>query len=155
MTNSSFSLGKTLSLIVCIALTAGCVKRVYYRGKAPDPEALATIQIDKSTKEDVLQAIGSPSFETQFGPKVWYYVSKKEERKAFFDPEMTEKHTIAISFTSQGVVKTIDDLDPDQPAIVPVEDVTPSAVPEKPLVKQIFANFGRIAKKSDKDKKKR
>lgn len=137
----------------CIALTmlTGCSNRIHYRGKAPDLEALATIQPGQSTKEDVLNIIGSPTFETQFGPKVWYYVSKREEAKAFLPPEVTDKQTIAISFSDNEVVTKVEDLDPELPDIIPAKNKTSSAVPEKPLLKQVFANFGRIAKKNDKD----
>ncbi len=153
MMNSPKWISTLTITLVCAALATGCVKRVDYRGKAPDPKAVATLKAGQSTQEDVLNTIGSPSFETQYGPKVWYYVAKREEQKAFFTPETTNHETLAVSFNANGIVTKIEDLDPDQPKIIPVEDVTPGAVPEKPLVKQIFANFGRIAKRTEKDGK--
>ena len=153
MTKSAYVFVSALVFTSVLHLT-GCSNRIDYRGKAPDLKALETIKAGSSTKQDVLNTIGSPSFETQYGPKVWYYVSKKEESKAFFPPKVTERQTIAISFSNSGLVTKVEDLDPFQKEIIPVKDKTKSAVPEKPLIKQIFANFGKIAKKDDKKKKK-
>lgn len=144
-TTSFLSIFKVSMIAVCI-LASGCVKRVHYRGKAPDLEVLSTLKTGQSTKNDVLNSLGSPTFETQYGEKIWFYVSKKVEHKAFLPPEETEKQTIALSFNKSGVLTKIEDLDPDLPDIVPVKNRTPSAIEERPLVKQIFANFGRIAK---------
>ncbi len=143
-----------VSVIAILSMgLSGCSKRVHYRGKAPDLKIIHALNIGTSTQSDVLKAIGSPTFETQYGPKTWFYVSKKLENFAFLPPKIIEKQTISITFDSGGIVTKIEDHDPHMKDINPVQNRTPDAVAERPLLQQVFANFGRIAKAGDKKAK--
>jgi len=138
-----------LCLTTLIALSA-CTPRVDYRGKAPEPKDLSKIQVGKHTQHDVLTTIGSPTFESKYGAKTWFYVYKKTTTTSFLKPDIAEKNTIAITFSKRGIVEKIEDMDPDMQAIIPLSHSTPTVGEDRTLLQQVFSNFGRSAKKSSK-----
>lgn len=140
---------KFLVAVVIFAALTACVPRVDYRGKAPETKDLAALQTGAHTQNDVLRAIGSPTFESAYGPKTWFYVHKKTETKAFLTPDIVEKNTIAITFNEKGIIEKIEDMDPEEQDITPISHATPTVGHDRTILQQVFSNFGRGAKKSE------
>ena len=135
---------------IAFALLSACSPHVDYRGKSPEFKDLSKVQTGVSTTYDVLSAIGSPTFESTYGPKTWFYVHKKTETRSFFTPNIIEKNTIAVTFNSKDVVEKIEDMDPEMQDINPVSHTTPTVGSDRTVLQQVFSNFGRTAKKTDK-----
>ena len=75
---------------------------------------------------------------------------KKTETTSFFHPNITEKNTIAVTFNDRGIVERIEDMDPEMQEIIPVSHTTPTVGSDRTILQQVFSNFGRTAKKTDK-----
>ena len=140
---------KFLIPLVTLTLLTACSPRIDYRGKSPEVKDISKIVPGKSNKFDVLSAIGSPTFESNYGPKTWFYVHKKTETTSFFKPNIMEKNTIAVTFNTLDVVEKVEDLDPDMQDINPVSHTTPTVGSDRTVLQQVFSNFGRKAKKSE------
>ena len=139
---------KYLFPLLALTLLSACSPRIDYRGKSPEVKDMSTIIPGKSNKFDVLKSIGSPTFESTYGPKTWFYVHKKTATTAFFKPDMVEKNTISVTFNDLDVVEKIDDLDPEMQDITPISHTTPTVGADRTILQQVFSNFGRKAKKS-------
>ena len=143
-------LGHFLFPVATLALLAACSPRVDYRGKAPEVKNLTQIQTGIHTSHDVLAAVGSPTFESTYGPKTWFYVYKKTETTSFFKPNIMEKNTIAITFDDKDVVAKLEDMDPEMQDIDPITHTTPTVGADRSMLQQVFSNFGRVARKPEK-----
>lgn len=142
-------LGHFLFPLATLALLAACSPRVDYRGKAPEVKDLTKIQPRVHTTHDVLATIGSPTFESTYGPKTWFYVHKKTETTSFFKPDIIDKNTIAITFDDKDVVAKMEDMDPEMQDIDPLTHTTPTVGADRTMLQQVFSNFGRVARKSE------
>lgn len=142
-------LGHFFLPLATLALLAACSPRVDYRGKAPEIKNLTQIQRGVHTSHDVLAAVGSPTFESTYGPKTWFYIHKKTETTSFFKPDIVEKNTIAITFNDQDIVESLEDMDPEMQDINPITHKTPTVGADRTILQQVFSNFGRVARKSE------
>ncbi len=143
-------IGHLLLPVATLAILAACSPRIDYRGKAPEVKDLTKLQAGVHTSHDVLAAIGSPTFESSYGPKTWFYVHKRTETTSFFKPNIAEKNTIAITFNEKGIVEKIEDMDPEMQDITPITHTTPTVGQDRTVLQQVFSNFGRVARKTEK-----
>lgn len=138
---------QALGVVTALMTITACSPRIDYRGKNPEPKELKQIHPGLH-QEEVLNLIGSPTFETIYGAKKWFYVYKKTETTSFLDPKTIEKNTISISFNDQGIVEKVEDLDPATAQdIDPIRHKTKTVGEDRPFLQQVFSNFGRVARK--------
>ncbi len=130
-------------------MLVGCSSRIDHRGKLPDLTEVAKIKADQYTKEDVLRMLGSPSSTTLFDENTWIYYYKVTESLSFFAPQPLEQKLILIRFNMSDKVKEVLIKTTPEEEINPSTDVTPSVGHERPLLHQIFGNFGRAGRKED------
>jgi outer membrane protein assembly factor BamE (lipoprotein component of BamABCDE complex) len=138
---------RALVLAAALAVTAGaaCTPRVDVRGNLPDPQALAAIKVGTSSREEVEDALGSPSTSNPFGATTWFYISQQTSTMAFMPPEVIERKVLAIGFDEKGVVNKLEAYGlADGRAITPADGKTPSGGNEITLLQQFFANLGRF-----------
>src|SRR5580704_8822734 len=95
-----------LAAAAVIAL-AGCAISVDQRGKLPDPDRIAEVQPGKTSKDQVIKILGSPSSSSTFDDNTWYYISRKTKQVAFFQPEVLDQQVFVINFDDKGVVKDL------------------------------------------------
>lgn len=133
-------------LVLLSALTA-CAPVISARGQQPDPEALASIEPGIASRRDVENALGTPSTQGVFRENVWYYMSERTERSAFFRPELIERKVVAVVFDPVGLVEDIVTYtENDKQEVELVARVTPTAGNELSIIEQLFGNVGRFAK---------
>ena len=107
-------------------ILGACAPRVATLGNAPRKEQLEQIRPGQ-TKEQVRQALGSPSSVAMFDKNIWYYISKREESYAFFKPTVKEQKVLIVRFTDAGQVKEIKRLSlADARKVKYVDDETPT-----------------------------
>ncbi len=132
-------------LVLLSALTA-CTPVVVVHGQQPDPDVLAEIEPGSSSRRDVETALGTPSTQGVFRENVWYYMSERTERTAFFEPELLERKIVAVVFDDEGVVEDIVTYtENDKKEVELVSRVTPTAGNELSILQQLFGNVGRFA----------
>lgn len=129
-------------LIVGIA-TSACTPRVDLRGHVPNPEALAEIEQGRHTRDQVAEMLGTPSSIGTFEDDHWYYVTRKTETLAFYDPELVEQRVIIVEFDEAGFVKEITTLGTEHAREFElVGRETPTKGREFGFFEQILGNVG-------------
>jgi outer membrane protein assembly factor BamE (lipoprotein component of BamABCDE complex) len=132
------------ALIGGLALGA-CVPQVSNHGYRLDETALAQIEPGRTTRDEVLQLLGSPSALTTFDGSVWYYVSQRTERMSFYQEEVVNRDVVSITFDELGTVAQLDRHGLEQAHEVSlVERETPTAGSELTALEQFIGNIGRF-----------
>ena len=136
-------------LAAAALVLAGCAISVDQRGKLPDPDRVAEVQPGKTTKEQVVKILGSPSSSSTFDDNTWYYISRKTKQVAFFKPEVLDQQVFVVNFDDKGVVKNRDHKTlADGAAITPAPGATPSPGREMTFLEQLIGNVGRFSGES-------
>ena len=102
---------RTSSLLVAIAAGAalsGCATTVEQRGNLPPPEEMAQIHPGKTTKDQVIKILGTPSSVSVFNDKDWYYISRAPGRSPFWTQRCSTSRSMSSTSTMTGVVRGID-----------------------------------------------
>lgn len=146
---------KTALLTVLLAFLAACAPTVANRGNIVDPEKLAEVKVGESSREEVAKILGSPTQVGTFDENVWYYFGRSTKQYSFLDPEIVNQQAVEVHFTDEGIVKSIDKLDPAQAQdIAPVARRTPTYGHETTILEQLVGNLGRPAGVGGKESKK-
>lgn len=96
-----------LAVVAVLASAAACAPRVTSNGNLPDAELVKEIKPGVHTRAEVIRMIGSPSSVSTFDKNTWYYISKKTETLAFFEPKVVDQQVLLIRFDGGGAVKDI------------------------------------------------
>ena len=143
-------LGCVLGCVLAAALLAGCAPRVHVQGHVTDPEALAQIEPGVQSRAEVAQLLGTPSAVATFDDKRWYYITRRTEQTAFYDPELIEQDITVIAFDEAGTVAEVSSFAAEQArAIDPVDAESPTRGSSFGLFEQILGNIGRPIPRSD------
>src|SRR5262245_34248170 len=136
---------------LAVALAAGaCTARIDQRGNKPDEDQVVLINPGVDDKNRVAELIGTPSVISTFNDRTWYYISKRTETVAFFDPETVDQEVLAISFDDNGVVDNMRIYGPeDGRTIAYVDRTTPTEGNELTLIQQLLGNLGRFNPQGD------
>jgi outer membrane protein assembly factor BamE (lipoprotein component of BamABCDE complex) len=140
------SLKSVYTAIFCIIALSGCIPpQVDNRGHVDAFNRTDQVKIGASTREEVMELLGSPSVTNNFGEEIWYYVSKRKESVAFLKPEITQQKVTGIVFDSSGVVTAIKGYGMKDKRIVEMAaDVTPTEGHELGVLEQLLGNVGRF-----------
>lgn len=132
-------------LTVGLALSACDLSRVVTRGNLPDPAKLSDLKPGKASKDDIIDAIGSPSSINVFGKETWYYISERTETVAFFAPKVLERHVYVVEFEKNGKMTQIVSLGLDAGReVTHVKRITPTFGQEMTVLDQLLGNFRRF-----------
>jgi outer membrane protein assembly factor BamE (lipoprotein component of BamABCDE complex) len=130
--------------LVAVALV-GCQPTIDQRGNLPDKKKVAEIEPGVTTKEMVSQILGTPSSVSTFSDKTWYYISRRTEQTAFFDPEVLDQQVVVVAFDEGGVVREVQHLNlADSRPVDPTARETPSAGKELGFMEQLIGNLGKF-----------
>ena len=137
-------------ITVCLALVlvmCGCSPMIHHQGKNLEEDDLAQVKTGIHTKEDVTRILGSPSSMAAFDDSKWYYIYKRTEATAFFKPKITQQKITEVAFDKIGRVEEVKHLDlSNAQDVAYVERITPTSGHSGSFLKQIFGNFGRVAR---------
>jgi len=137
-------------LAIPLAL-AGCTPIVANRGNMLDEDRITQVKTGTSSKNDVFEALGSPSVVSTFDDNTWYYVGQRTEREAFFKPEVTDRKVIAVHFDDTDHVKALERVGLDQAVEVePLDKTTPAVGRDITFMEQLLGNIGRPSSKKKK-----
>jgi outer membrane protein assembly factor BamE (lipoprotein component of BamABCDE complex) len=131
-------------LSAAIAL-AGCSATVEQRGNLPPPDEIAEIHPGKTTKDEVVKILGTPSSVGVFNDKSWYYISRRTKQFAFLNPDVLDQEVYVVDFNSDDVVKAVDHKTlKDGREITPIARATPAPGRELSFLEQVLGNLGRF-----------
>ena len=150
LVNMVHRLAVALLLTVVIAATA-CTPKVEVHGFIPDDELVKQIKADQHDRTYVEELLGSPSSIANFKGETWYYITRRTETLAFFEPEVKDQRVLAISFDlGTGTVKEIGTFNlADGRPIQFVERETPTLGKQLGFFEQLFGNVGRFSGSRD------
>jgi outer membrane protein assembly factor BamE (lipoprotein component of BamABCDE complex) len=124
---------------------AACAPTIQQEGNVPDPDQVVQINPGVDDKNRVSQLLGSPSSVSAFQDRTWYYISRRTEQTAFFDPQVVEQEVLAISFDTQNLVQDMKVYGIEKGRLVPMVDrITPTHGNDLTLVQQVLGNLGRF-----------
>lgn len=123
----------------------GCSPRVDTRGNLPDPETVLEVQPGMHDRTQVASILGSPSTVATFEDDTWYYISRRTEQIAFFEPEVVDQQVLVVKFDQAGLVSDMQVYGVEHGQIItPVSRTTPTSGRELTVLQQIFGNLGRF-----------
>ena len=92
-----------LPLTAAATILAACSPAIDQRGNLPDTDSVLAIQPGQSTKDEVIQLLGTPSTIATFSDQTWYYISKRTETVAFFSPDVVDQQVLIDPDTKEVV----------------------------------------------------
>ena len=126
-------------------LMAGCSSIIGHKGYLADEVLLRSVQPGIDNRTSVQAALGQPSFASQFGEPVWYYVSSTTSQRPFGQPRITGHTVLAVRFDAAGNVVSADRSGLEQVAqIDPDDDETPTLGRERSFLEDLFGNIGQV-----------
>ena len=138
-TGVAASIALSVGLAACssVNLNAG-MQQVSY-GYNVDKERLAQIQAGKSTKQQVLGVLGTPSSVAAFDPNTWYYISKRTDQFAFLAPRTVDQNIVMLRFNQANVVTEIKELTLEDAGKINMADKeTPTRAKEPGLLRSLY-----------------
>lgn len=110
---------------------------------------IAEITTLKSTRSDVLRAMGSPTTKSTFDKNIWYYIGQETEKRGILDPEIVEERIVLVTFNDEGYVSAIEDIDRERLDVPYVRDKTPTHGNETTVLQQFLGNLGKFNPNTD------
>ncbi len=139
-------------LVIALPVLSGCTPTVETHGHSLDEAQIAKVKPGSSSRQEVLQLMGSPSSFSTFDDAAWYYVSQRTEKTSFYQNSVVDQEVVTVTFDEDGRVAGIDRHGLDQVAAVdPVDRVTPTAGSSPSIFKQLIGNIGRFSSGNDAD----
>ena len=133
-----------LGLLAMVLCLASCVATRSWRGNYPSAETLAKIQVNKSTKDDVMKLLGAPSHLQMYDGKGWYYIGEETEVASFYKPTVLKRQVLLITFDEKGRVVALDIQDKVGDSEVEIsEDQTPTLGRDPAFFKEFFGTIGK------------
>lgn len=133
---------------IAIILLGGCISQEQHLGQQVSERLLKRVVVGESSREDVQQALGSPSSRSSFGAEKWYYLSTERKRVAFLEPEVVSQKVIEISFDDSGYVSDrAEYTEEDMRDIVASSGKTETEGRSMNAVEQLLGNIGRFNSK--------
>jgi len=127
------------------ALTGGCASIKDHRGYLVDQALIESVQPGIDNKLSVERTLGRPTFVSQFGEPMWYYVSMDTKQVAFKTPRTTQQMVLRIRFDQNGNVAGIDKAGMEHVAHVKAErKYTPTLGKHRSFLEDLFGNIGAV-----------
>ena len=143
------STNKIALTVFCISILCSCSTSkqnewfVTHNGNMPSEERIAKIE-KGSSKDDVLQILGTPSTVAAFDENTWIYMSSDIKRVAFFKPQEIDRNILKIKFDSNDNVTKITRLNKDNGIdINPAKEKTEVKGQEPGFFQKYFGGVGQ------------
>ena len=129
---------------VMLGLISACAPRFSTHGHQVDAFPLEQLEVGKTTRMDVLDEFGKPSFTGAFNENKLYYVSQHMRQAVAGKSETIEREIYIFSFDENNTLDTIGVRDETTGITVVVLDaVTPTPGDGYGVVEQVFSNLRR------------
>ncbi len=126
-------------------VATGCSSITNHRGFLADEVLLRSIQPGIDNRTSVERTLGQPSFVSQFGEPVWYYISSTTSQKPFTVPTISQQMVLAVRFDAVGNVLSAERSGMERVArINPDDAATPTVGRERGFLEDLFGNIGRV-----------
>lgn len=135
-----------LGTIALSTILSACTTERQVRGYIRNETNVEAVTAGLDTLSSVADILGNPSVKSTFDPNLWYYISARTQRKAFFTEKATLQRVLAVHFDDDGMVDNVTNYSlNDAYRITPNKDNTPTRGRTLGFWEQIFGNVGRFA----------
>lgn len=133
------------ALAAVLGALAGCAAIQDHRGYLADNLLYNGIRAGIDNQRSVEGTLGRPTFTSQFGEPVWYYVSSTTGQRPFGQPRIREQSVLAIRFDAAGNVASVDRSGIERVVYLsPDSDETPTLGRERGFLEDLFGNIGAV-----------
>lgn len=141
---------KIINLIVfnLVLTISSCSSHIHNNGFNFENTNFNTIKVGKSNINNVRFELGSPTNESNFGAKTYYYIERKVQKVAFFDPKILEQKILVIEFSKDNVVSNITELALDDAKnVIFSKQLTELKGNDLTILQQFLTNIGKFKPK--------
>lgn len=139
------SLFRIGAAVAVVALATGCSSIPGRNGFVADEILVQSVTPGIDNQTSVERTLGRPSFISQFGEPVWYYVASYTAQAPFTTPTIVDQTVLAIRFDERGNVISADRTGMEQVAkISPYGGKTPTLGRERGFLEDLFGNIGQV-----------
>ena len=132
-------------LALAAAGLAGCSSIHDHRGFIVDPALTDSIQPGLDNRLSVEKTLGRPTFVSQFGEPVWYYVSIDTRQSAFARPRTKAEQVLKVHFDPTGNVSAVERTGVEKVVqIDPDGHKTPTLGAHRGFLEDLFGNIGTV-----------
>jgi len=138
---------RIIAALVLATAPAACVTPVTdYHGYLPDEAQPSEMEVGIDTRSSVLAKLGTPSTESIFDDRTWFYVSAQRERFAYYIPKVSGRTITAIRFNEEDLVDEVLLYDADDGEVIDYASVeTPTLGRQMTLLEQLLGSVGTVA----------
>lgn len=136
----------TVAVLSLAAMAAGgCTSIRDHRGYLFDAALSDAIQPGIDNRQSVEGTLGQPSFASQYGDPVYYYVSSTTEQRVFGIPQTEEHRVLKVAFDQSGTVTSVTNGGmEDVRKIRPDGDETETMGRDRSFIEDLFGNIGTV-----------
>lgn len=136
---------KAALLSTAVLALGACSSIREARGFVNDPILTRSVQPGIDNQQSVEGTLGRPTFLSQYGEPVWYYISSETGRRPFVRPRIQRHSVLAIRFDGQGNVASVDRTGIDEVVyLTPDGAMTPTLGRERSFLEDLFGNIGQV-----------
>ncbi len=147
MTQRFFS----LLLLLCLLVGLSACAETLRRGQVVKDYQLEMLEVGKSTYNDVLENLGTPTSFSNYDKRIWYYFSQTRNQWGFLSPSFADQEVYQIKLNDQGVYLGYKRFTGDDAVKLSVsKDTTPTVARDKSFLQELVTNFGRYGKDKNK-----
>lgn len=134
------------AMLGCVLVALGaCTSIRESRGFVNDPLLTRTVQPGIDNQRSVEGTLGRPTFSSQYGEPVWYYIASQTRRRPFVRPRIDRHSVLAVRFDEQGNVASVERSGiEDVVFLQPDGDKTPTLGRERTFLEDLFGNIGQV-----------
>ena len=130
-------------LFILVSISA-CSPVRAQRGNLLEDYQVTEIIAGKHTRSDVLRLLGSPTTQSTFNTDIWYYIGQKTEKNGILDDKVVDERIVAVAFTADGIVASIEEQNSERIDIPYARKKTPTHGNELTFTQQLLGNLGRF-----------
>ena len=134
--------------LLCLGITiifCACEPRIATHGFMPREELVSQLSPGEQDKRLVSQVMGTPSSIGSFDDNVWYYITQRTEKQAFFKPQVIEQQVLVLFFDEKEILQSIEKYNLEEAQLIePLDDKTPTVGRKLTILQQLFGNLGRF-----------
>lgn len=140
-----FKLVGATALVTLAVLMGGCASIRDHRGYLVDAALVDSVSPGVDNKLSVERALGRPTFSSQFGTPVWYYVATDTRQAPFLRPKPINQTILKVTFDRAGNVANVEKGGMEHVVrLNPDSDKTPTLGRDRSFFEDLFGNIGAV-----------
>lgn len=145
MRNGRDKLRGASALMALAVLVGGCASIKDHRGYLVDNALIDSVQPGIDNQLSVERALGRPTFTSQFGTPVWYYVSTDTRQAPSLRPKPVDQTILKVTFDAAGNVSSVEKAGMERVASIdPDGNKTPTLGRDRSFFEDLFGNIGAV-----------